>query len=73
MKMFAFLAAGLVAAASLTPTAASAQHHGRVVHERVVTRHVVRHRRGHARHHRLVCNTHWYHHRRVRRCHTVWY
>ncbi len=69
MKMFAFLAAGLVATATLTPAAAPAQYHHRVVRHRVVTRHVVRH---HARRHRLVCRTHWVHHRRVRRCRTVW-
>lgn len=68
MKLFAYLAAGLCATAALAP-AVSAQHH-RVVRHTVVRHHVVRHR---ARRHRVVCNTNWYHHRRVRRCRTVYY
>ena len=71
MKLVTLLAAGLVAAAGLSPVAASAQHHDRgharhhVVRHHVVRRHIVRHR--YARHHRH-CRVVWHHHHRVRRC-----
>lgn len=81
MKVFAYLAAGLMAATTIAPGVAQAQygyrHHDGRWHGR-------RHDRGwhHGRYwhrgrwwrgRRVVCRRYWHHHYLVRRCHTVWY
>ena len=71
MKLAALLSAGLIAAAAMLPTTASAQmgeRHGRVV-ERSTTVHTVR--GGYRPHTRRVCTVKYRHHQRIRTCRTV--
>ena len=67
MKFVALLSAGLVAAATMLPAAASAQVHHRTVTRTVV--HTERHR-GYG-HTRRVCRVEYSHHRRARVCRIV--
>jgi hypothetical protein len=65
MKVLALIGAGMLAAGGLAAAPASAQH-------TVVRTHVVTHTRGHGHTRwKKVCRTHWYHHRKVRRCERV--
>lgn len=69
MKLVALLSAGLIAAATMVPAAASAQ-----MHERVMTRTVHTERHDGYRHHtRRVCTVKYRHHRRIRTCRVVRY
>lgn len=76
MKLFAMVSAGLLAAAAMVPSVATAQAHHREVRSRtivnrtVVNRHVVNRGGYRADRHRArtVCRTERRHHRRVRVC-----
>lgn len=72
MKILAFMAAGLIGAAALTPIPASATGNGQgvVVRERTTVRHVSNHRRDRARW-KTVCRTQWRNHHRTRVCRKV--
>ena len=73
MKLFAFLTAGLVAAAAAPPVPAAAQSHSTRI---VVREHdSMRYRDGRHGHWRTrtVCTNQWHHGRNVRRCRTVRY
>jgi hypothetical protein len=73
MKILAFMAAGLIGAAALTPVAASAAGTGqRVVHERTEVRHVTHNRRDRWGW-KTVCRTKWRNHHRQRVCTKVRY
>jgi len=73
MKLKLILSACL-AVATLAPVAATAQSHERVVRERTVVRHSVRHNErgpGWRNHNRRVCKMEWRNHRKVRICRTT--
>ena len=55
----------MMIAATLVAGAAGAAHADRVVVHRTT---VVKHHTVRPAHRHRVCNTHWYHHRKVKRC-----
>jgi len=78
MKMFALIAATLVASATMVPTVADAASGQTTVTRTTVTRSTAsrsdRHdRRWHAQrwHWKTRCTTRWHHHRKVRTCRKV--
>ena len=82
MKLFAYLAVGLMTVTTIAPATAQAQYryHHRGYHHSDRWRHHDRrrhrrywHRGRYWQSSRVVCRRYWYHHHRVRRCHRIWY